>query len=367
MLVGQGGCAGTALRGRRRRRTRERLQRSLSDSYSRLGMRRDDEPIAGPPSQLYKLSQTQDFLRIVWAYLPRCGVACVRSILSWAPMTLGNGQHWWVTNLQNGMLDASGSGLERPLESTHQAAVGRFRPVSPWRQSSRSPFWTACADLYPPITLAVAARCARPTTRARQWHGDAGEAENQPRLAAAGIQASIPADSRSRSRATTSAQATAVAVPTAPDSALRRAARRSASTSESCSRSATDRRSARPFCRVRPASVRTTARRIPPTARPCGSSRASRASNAANCACHARHRVHWSTCNRTMRARSVPAPIVQVHQVVLVVGARADQGSVDHAALTSSGRASSIKRLRARCNRFLTVPRGMPSSTATAS
>jgi len=30
-----------------------------------IGMRRDDEPIAAPPSSSYKLSQTQDFLRIV--------------------------------------------------------------------------------------------------------------------------------------------------------------------------------------------------------------------------------------------------------------------------------------------------------------
>jgi len=36
------------------------------------------------------------------------------------------------------MLDASGSGLERPLESTHQAAVGRvppeFLPTAGWAQ-----------------------------------------------------------------------------------------------------------------------------------------------------------------------------------------------------------------------------------------
>jgi len=57
-------------------------------------------------------------------------VACVRSILGWAPMTLGNGQHWWVyESPRTGMLDASGSGLERPLESTHQAAVGRLPPL----------------------------------------------------------------------------------------------------------------------------------------------------------------------------------------------------------------------------------------------
>jgi hypothetical protein len=41
-------------------------------------------------------------------------------------MTLGNGQHWWVyESPRTAMLDASGSGLERPLESTHQAAAGR--------------------------------------------------------------------------------------------------------------------------------------------------------------------------------------------------------------------------------------------------
>ncbi|MGE5163163.1 MAG: hypothetical protein ACM3IH_03950, partial [Sphingobacteriales bacterium] len=61
----------------------------------------------------------------------RCGVAGVRSILGWAPMTLGNGQHWWVyESPRTGMLDASGSGLERPLESTHQAAVGRLSPAA---------------------------------------------------------------------------------------------------------------------------------------------------------------------------------------------------------------------------------------------
>jgi len=58
-------------------------------------------------------------------------VACVRSILAWAPMTLGNGQHWWVyESPRTGMLDASGSGLARPLESTHQAAVGRTETLT---------------------------------------------------------------------------------------------------------------------------------------------------------------------------------------------------------------------------------------------
>jgi hypothetical protein len=46
-------------------------------------------------------------------------------------MTLGNGQHWWVyESPRTGMLDASGSGLERPSESTQQAAVGRQRHLA---------------------------------------------------------------------------------------------------------------------------------------------------------------------------------------------------------------------------------------------
>ena len=74
-----GGCAGTALRGRRRRRTRERLEVAIGFIFT-IGdaPRRRANSWARLPSS-YKLSQTQDFLRIVWHISPRCGVACVRS------------------------------------------------------------------------------------------------------------------------------------------------------------------------------------------------------------------------------------------------------------------------------------------------
>ena len=62
----------------------------------------------------------------------------------------------------------------------------------------------------------------------------------------------------------------------------------------------------------------------------------------------------------------------QFDEIELVVGAWPERecvvvGVLVHAAWTSSGRASSIRRLRARNRRFLTVPSGMPSASATAS
>jgi hypothetical protein len=63
---------------------------------------------------------------------------------------------------------------------------------------------------------------------------------------------------------------------------------------------------------------------------------------------------------------------VQFDQFELLVGTRPERQGVVvaglvHAAWTSSGRASSISRLRARNNRFFTVPSGMSSASATAS
>ena len=57
----------------------------------------------------------------------------------------------------------------------------------------------------------------------------------------------------------------------------------------------------------------------------------------------------------------------EVRDIEFAILARVVNVAIVHAAMTSSGRASSMSRLRARNNRFLTVPSGMPSAAATAS
>jgi hypothetical protein len=64
-------------------------------------------------------------------------------------MTLGNGQHWWVyESPRTGMLDASGSGLERPLESSGCPKIGGdgFAPPHKYKRHAHA---VACQEPRP--------------------------------------------------------------------------------------------------------------------------------------------------------------------------------------------------------------------------